>query len=294
MIDFSRTMNLSFWFSWLLSIVMIFFISDFSERSKRFSFAIDFRKESHHFFHFLSTFSSSTIDFSTFSLFFSNHRKRSKTEWRSSQFWLFFSRKQRLSNTFFFELREISVDANQFERQKRNLKRCFVSMKREKKKTTKDEKICRLLKSTKEKSKRFSASDITRFENSIAATELSKTGEKVSKIKTVLTIFSIDLVIDLIVFFFDWMIFFCLKLILSIAATARSKSEQFVILRSNTEQSAHRLSSRTKKLNIHSIFFWDSTNKKVSSFWLLKLYVLRIVFKWVALCALDCRYLNQI
>ena len=167
-------------------------------------------------------------------------------------------------------------------------------MKKKKKKTTKDEKACRLLRSTKEKSKRFKASKITEFENSIAATELSKTSERISKIKTVLIIFFIDLIIDLIVFFFDWMIFFCLRLILSIAAKAKSKSEQFVILRSNTEQSAHHLFSKTEKLNIHSILFFRQYKQRVSSFWLLKLYVLRIVLKWIALCALDCRYSNQI
>ena len=74
---------------------------------------------------------------------------------------------------------------------------------KKKKKTTKIERICRLLKSTKKKSRRFRTSDITEFENSDAATEPPKTKEKVSKIKkTILIIFFIDLVIDLIVFFF--------------------------------------------------------------------------------------------
>ena len=35
---------------------------------------------------------------------------------------------------FFFKLRKIFVDANQFERQRRNLRRCFVSMKKKKRK----------------------------------------------------------------------------------------------------------------------------------------------------------------
>ena len=104
------------------------------QRKRQTFFFYLFSKRESSFFHFLSISSSSTIDFSTLSLFFSNHRKRSKVEWRSSQFWLFFSRDQKLSNAFFFKLREISVDANQFERQRRNLRRCFVSMKKKKRK----------------------------------------------------------------------------------------------------------------------------------------------------------------
>ena len=50
--------------------------------------------------------------------------------------------------------------------------------------------------------------------------------------------------------------------IIYIAATETSKFEQFVTFRSNAEQSAHRLLSRTEKLNIHSIFFSDSINRK--------------------------------
>ena len=180
------------------------FISDFSERNKRFFFRYLFSKKKSSFFHLLSIFSSSTIDFSTFSLLFSNHRKRSKTEWRSSQFWLFFSRNQKLSNAFFFKLREISVDANQFEKQKRNLRRCFVSMKKKKKKDDEKKKVCRLLKSTKKKSKRFNALNITRFENSIAATKLSKASERISKIRTILIIF----LIEIIIFFLNWLLIF--------------------------------------------------------------------------------------
>ena len=76
--------------------------------------------------------------------------------------------------------------------------------KKKEEKTTKNEKICRLLKSTKEKSKRFNASNITKFENSIATTEFSKTSEKISKIKTILTIFFIEI----IVFFLNWLLIF--------------------------------------------------------------------------------------
>ena len=72
-------------------------------------------------------------------------------------------------------------------------------MKKKEEKTTKNERICRLLKLTKEESKRFSAFDILKFENSITTTKFFETNERVSKIKnTILIIFFIDIV----VFFF--------------------------------------------------------------------------------------------
>ena len=68
--------------------------------------------------------------------------------------------------------------------------------KEKKEETTKVERIWRLLKSTNEKSKRFRASDMTKFENSVTATEFSRANEKISRIKeTILTIFFIEIII---------------------------------------------------------------------------------------------------
>ena len=208
----------------------------------------------------------------------------------------FFSKAKNFENIFFLKCaNSLLIWINSKDKKTIKDDDSFLWKKREKK-TTKNEKICRLLlKSTKKESKRFKALNIIEFENSVTATEFSKTNERISKIKkTVLIIFFIDLIIDLIVFFFDWMIFFCLKLILSIAAKATSKFEQFVTLRSKTEQRAHLLPSRAEKLNIHSIFFFRQNKQRVSLFWMLKLYVFRIVFKWVTLWTFDCRYSNQI
>ena len=280
MIDLSRTMNLSFWFSWSLSIVttlssaISLFI--FEKRVITLSSLIKFFIVNNRSFNILIALlkSSKTIEswvtfFATLIIFFA------KAETFEYIFFLNFAR--------FLLIRINSKDRDAIWNDVSSL------WKKKEEKTIKVERICRLLKSTKEESRRFKASDIIEFENS--ATELFETRKKVSRItETILIIFFIDL----IVFFFDWMIFFCLRLILSTAARATSEFEQFAILRPNTEQSAHRLPSRAEKLNIHSIFFFRQYKQKVSSFWLLKLYVLRIVLKWVALCALDCRYSNQI
>ena len=263
------------------------FISDFSERDERFFFAIYFWEESHHSFIFYQFFHRQQSIFQHFHCFFQIVKNDRKLNYVLCDFDYFFRESRDFREHFLFKLRKISVDTNQFERQKRDQSRRVVSMKRKKEKTTKIERICRLLKLTKEESKRFRTSDITEFKNSIAATKFSKAKKEISKIKkTVLIIFFIDLIIDLIVFFFDWMIFF-------IAAKTTLEFEQFAIFRSKTEQRAHRLFSRAEKLNIHSIFFFRQYKQRVSSFWLFKLYVLRIVFKWIALCALNCRYSNQ-
>ena len=295
MIDFSRTMNLFFWFSWSFSIVMTL-SSTISARKTNTFFSLFISKKRVNTLSFLiNFFIVNNRFFNTFIAFF----KSSKTieSWMTfvAILTIFFAKAETFENIFFLNCANfLLIRINSKER--KAIKNDDSSLwKKRIEKTTKDERICRLLKSTNEKSKRFRASNMIKFENSVTATEFSKTNEKVSRIKkTVLTIFFIDLIIDLIVFFFDWMIFFCLRLILLTAAKATSKFEQFAILRSNTEQNAHRLFSKAKKLNIHSILFFRQYKQRVSSFWLFKLYVLRIVFKWIALCAFDCRYSNQI
>ena len=284
MIDLSRTMNLSFWFLWSLSIVTTFSSAISAKETNAFLSLFIFEKRVIILSSFINFFVVNNRFFNTFIVLF----KSSKTieSWITffANLIIFFAKEKTFENIFFLNCaRFLLIRINSKDR---NAIWDDVSSlwKEEEEKTTKIERICRLLKSTKEESKRFKASDITEFKNSVAATEFSKAKKKISRItETILIIFFIDL----IVFFFDWMIFF-------IATKATSKFEQFVIFRSNTEQSAHRLSSRTKKLNIHSILFFRQYKQRVSSFWLFKLYVLRIVFKWIALCALDCRYSNQI
>ena len=262
------------------------FISDFSERSKRFSFVIYFRKKKVNILSFLINF---FIVNNRFFNIFITFLKSLKTieSWITfvAILTIFFSKAEKFKYIFFLKCANfLLMRINS--RKKEAIKNDESSLWKERKeKTMKRERICRLLlKSTSEKSKRFRESNITEFENSIAATKLWKPKKKVSKIKeTILIIFFIDL----IVFFFDSIIFL-------IATIATSEFEQFVTLRSNTEQSAHRLFSKAEKLNMHSILFFRQNKQRVSSFWLLKLYVFRVVLKWIALCALDCRYSNQI
>ena len=284
MLDLSRTINLSFWFSWSFSIVTILSSAISTKKTNAFLSLFIFEKKIIIFSFFIKFFIVNNRFFNIFIAFF----KSSKTIENWITFFailtIFFAKAKTFEYIFFLNFaRFLLIRINS---KNKNAIKVDVSFlwKEKEKKTTKIEKNCRLLKSTKKKSKRFKASNITEFKNSIAATEFSKTKKKISKItETILIIFFIDL----IVFFFDWMIFF-------IATKATSEFEQFVILRSNTEQSAHRLLSKTKKLNMHSILFFRQYKQKVSSFWFFKLYVLRIVFKWIALCAFDCRYSNQI
>ena len=286
MLDFSRTINLSFWFSWSFSIVTILLSAISAKETNAFLSLFIFEKRIIIFSFFIKFFIVNNRFFNTFIAFL----KSSKTIESWITFFailtIFFAKAETFEYIFFLKFaRFLLIRINS---KNRNAIRIDVSFlwKEKEEKTTKVERICRLLKSTKKESKRFKALNIIEFENS--TTELFETKRKVSKVKkTILTIFFIDLIIDLIVFFFDWMIFF-------IAAKATSKFEQFAILRSNTEQNAHRLFSKAKKLNIHSILFFRQYKQRVSSFWFFKLYVFRIVLKWIALCAFDCRYSNQI
>ena len=284
MIDFSRTMNLSFWFSWSFSIVTIFssaisaketnaFLSlfIFEKRVIILSFFINFFIVNNRFFNIFIAFLKSSKIIESWITFF-------------AILIIFFAKEKTFENIFFLNCARFLLIRINSKNKNAIWNDVSFLWKEKEEKTTKIERICRLLKSTKKKSKRFKASNITKFKNSVAATEFSKTKKKISKItKTVLIIFFIDL----IVFFFDWMIFF-------IATKATSEFEQFVTFRSNTKQNAHRLFSKTEKLNMHSILFFRQYKQRVSSFWLLKLYVFLIVFKWIALWALNCKYSNQI
>ena len=282
MIDFSRTMNLFFWFSWSFSIVTTLSSAISAKETYAFLSLFIFEEKIITFSFFIKFFIVNNRFFNTFIAFL----KSSKTieSWVTffATLIIFFAKAEIFEYIFFLNFaKSLLIRINSKDR---NAIKVDVSSlwKEKKEETTKIERICRLLRSTKKKSKRFKASNIIEFENS--ATEFFETKKKISRItETVLIIFFIDL----IVFFFDWMIFF-------IATKATSEFEQFVILRSNTEQSAHRLFSKTEKLNMHSIFFFRQYKQKVSSFWLLRLYVLRIVLRWIALCALDCKYSNQI
>ena len=283
MIDFSRTMNLFFWFSWSLSIVTILSSTISAKETNAFLSLFIFEEKVIIFSSFINFFVVNNRFFNIFIVFLKSSKAIESWITFFANLTIFFAKEEIFENIFFLNCaRSLLIRINSKNRDA--IWDDVSSLWKEEEKTTKVERTCRLLKSTKRKSKRFRTSDIIEFKNSVAATELSRAKKEISRItETVLTIFFIDL----IVFFFDWMIFF-------IATRATSEFEQFVIFRSNTEQSAHRLFSKTEKLNMHSIFFFKQYKQRVSSFWFLRLYVLRIVLKWIALCALDCRYSNQI
>ena len=183
-----------------------FFINDFSERNKRFSCAIYFRKENHHSFIFYQLFHRQQSIFQHFHYFFQIIEDDRKLNYVRCDFDYFLFESKEIRIHFFLKCASsLLMQINSKER--KAIKDDESSLwKKKDEKTTKREKICRLLlKSTSEELRRFRASNITEFKNSVAATEISKTRKKISKIKeTVLAIFFIDL----IVFFFDWMIFF--------------------------------------------------------------------------------------
>ena len=115
MIFRERLKNLFFWFFMIIFERDDSFISDFNERNKRFSFAIYFRKKSQHFFIFYQFFhrqQSIFQHFHCFSQIVKNDRKLSYVRCDFDYF-LFESRKIRIH--LLFEMRELSVDTNQFE-----------------------------------------------------------------------------------------------------------------------------------------------------------------------------------
>ena len=109
-------------------------ISDLSEKDKRFSFAIYFRKESHHFFIFYQLFHRQQSIFQHFHCFSQIVKDDRKLNYVFCDFDYFFRESRNFRVHFFFKFRKISVDTNQLEKQKRDQSRCFVSMKRKRKK----------------------------------------------------------------------------------------------------------------------------------------------------------------
>ena len=188
------------------------FISDFNAKDKHSSFAIYFREESKQFFSFINFFIVNNRFFNIFIAFFKSSKAIESWMTFVAILTIFFARSKTFECIFFLNCARFLLMRINSRNRDAIWDDVSFRWKERKEKTTKDEKICRLLKSTKEKSKRFSASDITRFENSIAATELSKANEKVSKIRTILIIFFIEIII----FFLNWLlIFFFLRLVLS-------------------------------------------------------------------------------
>ena len=105
-------------------------ISDFSEKDKRFSFAIYFREESHHSFIFYQIFYRQQSIFQHLHCFSQIVKNDRKLNYVFCDFDYFFRESRDFRIHFLFKFRKISVDTNQFERQKRDQSRRFVFMKR--------------------------------------------------------------------------------------------------------------------------------------------------------------------
>ena len=211
MINFSRTMNLSFWFSWSLSIVMILSSAISTRETNTFLSLSISEKKADTLFFLINFFIVNNRFFNIFIVFF----KSSKTieSWMTfvAILIIFFAKAKTFEYIFFLNCASsLLIRINS--KNKNAIKVDESSLWKEKEEeTTKVERIYRLLKLTKEKSRRFKTSNIIEFENS--ATEFSKASEKISKIReTILIIFFIEIV----VFFLNWLlVFFFLKLILS-------------------------------------------------------------------------------
>ena len=192
MIFRERLKNLSFWFSWSLSIV-ITFSSAISAREANTLFSLFISEEKINIFSlFINFFVVNNRFFSVFIAFL----KSSKTieSWVTfvAIFAIFFSRVEKFD--YIFSLKCASSLLIQINSKNRDAIRDDDSSlwKERKKETTKEERICRLLlRSTKEKSKRFRTLDIIEFENSVRTTELFEAGKEVSRIReTIWAIFS--------------------------------------------------------------------------------------------------------
>ena len=211
MIDLSRTMNLFFWFSWSLSIVMIFSSAISTRRTNIFLSLFISEKKVNILSFFINFFIVNNRFFNIFIAFFKSSKAIKSWMTFVAILTIFFARAETFENIFFLNCANFLLI--QINSKKKAIKNDNSSLWKERdEKTTKNEKTYRLLKSTRKESKDFCASDITKFENSITATEFFETNERISEIReTILTIFFIEMII----FFLSWLlIFFFLRLIL--------------------------------------------------------------------------------
>ena len=110
------------------------FINDFSAKDKHFSFVIDFRKESRHSFFFYQFFHRQQSIFQHFHCFSQIIEEDRKLNNVRRDFCYFFFESREIRIHLFFKMCELSVDTNQFEKQRRDQRRWFVFMKRKKRK----------------------------------------------------------------------------------------------------------------------------------------------------------------
>ena len=245
---------LFFWFSWSFSIVItlssaisaketnVFFsLSIFEEKVNTFSFFINFFIVNKRFFNIFIVFFKSSKTIESWITFFVT-------------LIIFFAKAETFEYIFF--LKRARFLLMQINSKNRNAIKNVESFlwKKKKEETTKVERICRLLRSTKRKSKRFRASNITEFKNSVAATKLAK--EKISKIKkTILTIFFIDLIV-----------FFLIEWSFS-SQRKRSQNSSNSSLFDRTQNRAHIVCLRKQKSwTCIQFSFSDSTNREFHHF----------------------------
>ena len=149
MIDFSRTMNLSFWFSWSLSIVITLSSAILAKETNAFLSLFIFEKKVITFLLFINSFIVNNRFFNIFIAFF----KSSKTieSWVTfvAILTIFFAKAKTFEYIFFLNCASsLLIRINSKDRNAIKVDKSFL-WKEKKEETTKVEKICRLLKSTK-------------------------------------------------------------------------------------------------------------------------------------------------
>ena len=252
MIDFSRTMNLSFWFSWSLSIVIIL-SSAISVKETNASLSLFiFEKKVIILSFFINFFIVNNRFFNTFIAFL----KSSKTIENWITFFatliIFFAKKEIFENIFFLNCAKfLLIRINSKNKNAIKIDESFLWKEKEEK-TTKIEKICRLLKSTKKKSKRFKTSNITEFKNSVAATELSKMKKKFRKSKKRFWLFFSSI----------WSFFFSIEWSSSSQRKRHQNSNNSSFF-DRTQNRAHIVCLRKQKNWTYiQFFFSDNTNRE--------------------------------
>ena len=269
-------------------------LSAISTREANTFFSLFISKKRVNILSFLSTFSISTIDFSTLLLLFLNRQKRSKVKWRSSQFWLFFSRKQRLSKTFFSWITQTFCWFESIREKKKQLKTTIRFYKKREKKNDEKRKNLSFIEINEKKVETFQRIWYHRVRESNRS---NKTFENKRKnFENQENSFTFFLSIQSSI----WSSFFWLNDFLLLEINIFNCSDSEIKIRTIRHFSIEHRTERTsfvfenKKIEHTFNFFFRQYKQRVSSFRFFKLYVLQIVFKWVALCALDCRYSNQI
>ena len=257
------------------------FISDFSAKDKHFFFAINFREESKHFFFFYQFFHRQQSIFQHFHCFFQIVKNDRKLNDVRRNFDYFFRESRNFREHFLFKLRKFSVDTNQFKKQKRDQSRRIVFMKRKRKRDDEKRKnlsfaaeINEWKVETLQSIKHYRVREFNR-NNRIFENERKNFENQKNNFNYFFHRFNHRF--DRFFLWLNDLFLFEIDLVNCSESDIRIRTIRYSSIEHRTKRTSFVLESR--KVEYTFIFFFRQYKQKVSSFWLFKLYVLRVVLK---------------